>query len=1130
MARSPLGPQARHASGGAWRLLARCLRGTSRITVVVVLLALMAGGMALSRLAQGPVSLPVLAEALERRVNLRLETGRVTIGDAVVGLGRVGAPSGLVFEDVRVTAPDGTLLMAAPRLSARFDLADLLVGRVRPKAITLTLPRMAILRAADGRIRVGLGGGAGVAVAGAGGARGPEPDAVAAVIDAMVGDAPGPPVLSELESIRVRDAEVTYRDAVTGLLWRTAGSDIALWRTAEGARGTMRAALSTDGVSRASVTVAAERARGAGETRVALSMEGLEAAALAAHLPDVALPEGAAAALTGRARARLGPDGGVRAFSGRLAAESVRLPGLEGALARLDRLSARFTWDPEIRRLALPVLEAEGPGLSARLSGHLAPAGPDPGAPEAVAVDLRVGSLSIDEPALFPEPIAFDGGRLAGRVRLDGGRAEIAAARLTAGGMVLSAAGTAGPGPRGRQADLRLAARNVSVARLKTHWPVGAAPGARAWVRENLLSGTVPGLSGRARLGPNPALELAFDFRDVTSRYLGAMPPIEGGRGDAELDLSRFTMRLAEGRVTPGEGAEAIRLGGSRLTITELLGPAPPGDVTLTGRGRTADILALIDHAPLGLVGKLGLDLGRVAGRTRVTATLGFPMLADLAVEDVAVEAEATLSDTRLSLPLAGAARSVAAERLSLTATTESMTLSGRARLAGRGLDLRWLEEYGPGPGGRSVTARGSVDAAFLEDLGLPAAWLRSGNAGVLLEIEDRGGPAQLALSADLGPAALAFDPLRWGKAAGRPGRLTAEGRLTPDGLAVDSLSLEAAGLEAEGRVALDPQGRLREGRLARFRLGARADLAARFARRGDGGLAITVSGALLDLSGFVDDPPATGPPSGRPVTISAEIDRLRLTPAILVEGARGRLAREADGRLTLDLSGEAGAPFTALYRRAPGVPGEVRIESPDAGRLLGGLGFLGGATGGALSARATLAPGPSGGVSGSARIEGMTVRGADTFGTILDEGGVEEAAEAVRGGGLTFDSVVIRFSRTDGVLGIDRAIARAPLLAITAEGTVDEAAGTLDLRGVISPAYAITGAFDEIPLLGALLTGGRGEGILAMTFTVTGPLADPRFAVNPLSLLAPGILRRVFSGGGGEPSQRFLDQLGRGE
>ena len=50
------------------------------------------------------------------------------------------------------------------------------------------------------------------------------------------------------------------------------------------------------------------------------------------------------------------------------------------------------------------------------------------------------------------------------------------------------------------------------------------------------------------------------------------------------------------------------------------------------------------------------------------------------------------------------------------------------------------------------------------------------------------------------------------------------------------------------------------------------------------------------------------------------------------------------------------------------------------------------------------------------------------------------------------------------------------------------------------------------------------------MTFTVTGPLADPRFAVNPLSLLAPGILRRVFSGGGGEPSQRFLDQLGRGE
>jgi hypothetical protein len=73
-----------------------------------------------------------------------------------------------------------------------------------------------------------------------------------------------------------------------------------------------------------------------------------------------------------------------------------------------------------------------------------------------------------------------------------------------------------------------------------------------------------------------------------------------------------------------------------------------------------------------------------------------------------------------------------------------------------------------------------------------------------------------------------------------------------------------------------------------------------------------------------------------------------------------------------------------------------------------------------------------------------------------------------------------------------------------------------------------VTGALDEIPLLGALLTGGEGEGILAMTFSVTGPLEEPVFTVNPLSLLAPGILRSVFSGSGKPPSDRFLEQLGR--
>ena len=51
--------------------------------------------------------------------------------------------------------------------------------------------------------------------------------------------------------------------------------------------------------------------------------------------------------------------------------------------------------------------------------------------------------------------------------------------------------------------------------------------------------------------------------------------------------------------------------------------------------------------------------------------------------------------------------------------------------------------------------------------------------------------------------------------------------------------------------------------------------------------------------------------------------------------------------------------------------------------------------------------------------------------------------------------------------------------------------------------------------MLGPLLVGGEGEGILAVVYTVEGSPKDPQVKVNPLSVLAPGFLRGLFSGEG---------------
>jgi len=70
-----------------------------------------------------------------------------------------------------------------------------------------------------------------------------------------------------------------------------------------------------------------------------------------------------------------------------------------------------------------------------------------------------------------------------------------------------------------------------------------------------------------------------------------------------------------------------------------------------------------------------------------------------------------------------------------------------------------------------------------------------------------------------------------------------------------------------------------------------------------------------------------------------------------------------------------------------------------------------------------------------------------------------------------------------------------------------------------VVPIYTLNSLLGNIPVLGSILVGPKGGGVFAATYTATGSLDNPNVSVNPLSALAPGILRRlldVFTSGGG--------------
>jgi len=398
------------------------------------------------------------------------------------------------------------------------------------------------------------------------------------------------------------------------------------------------------------------------------------------------------------------------------------------------------------------------------------------------------------------------------------------------------------------------------------------------------------------------------------------------------------------------------------------------------------------------------------------------------------------------------------------------------------------------------------------------------GSAGVKLDLTQRGSePMRFALKADLRKAEITIAALGWSKQAGTAGRLEARG-VFGKGTAVDKLLIEAEGLRAEGAVDIGPAGNVRSAHLSRVEMPGFLDASVAYSPGDDGVSNIEVSGRLLDISSRFGRRGNKDRPSA-PVRMRLDLEQLRVTRNMVISSAGGLIVRRADGGVRGNIKGRLGpAPVTIALDLPARGDGKLTIDSPDAGGALRAAGIYRDARGGKLHVDAVLPAGGNGGLTGRARIDDVIVRSEATFREMLRDGGLSEATAELSGSGIGFREILIPFTYMDGVVTVTDAIAVSSALGLKMTGTLNERTEALDLAGVLSPAYGLTGAFDNIPVIGALLSGGRGEGILAMTFTLKGAMRNPSFSINPLSLLTPGILRNIFSGGGTTPEN--IDEL----
>lgn len=1063
--------------------------------VVVALLALLA-----VRLAAGPVSLSFLVPTIEHYFARYAAPMTMEI-DGAAATWR-GWPEGLALslEGVRVDAGEGGAgQVAVPRLELFFTPEALRHGIFVPATIEVEGPQiqlrgdpMAGLERAD---------------------EAAQRAATRSVVASMFAELQAPPVparpLSYLERVVVRSGVIELVDIAGQDRWQVEIDSIDLGRADN------------------TVAIVAEIAIEVGSARVPLRLTGdvgLPEGLIAAHLTfadlapsryaalDPLLEPVAAIALPLSGELDLAMSG-----TGVVDRLAFSIDGGSGALAITEEL-ARALGDPRwAQAIRITSLAARGQVLFDGLS---------------VALDALEVKFAPGAEAFVPDlDHAFPLRSLAAAGRYQQARLDVARLTLDLAGPIVAAQGKATglEGPLAAEAKVRVT--NLSMDDIRRYWPKTVAPGGLEWCAEHLSQGTVA-IDADLAVAEGPAgLDLSRFSATLAATgarvdYLPELPPVEEARARGTLTVDRLSLVLEGGRA----GQLLVRDG--TIVIDDFDKEVERIAIRLNIEGPLGEAIEVLGRHPLNYTQGLGIDPRTVSGEVALTLNLGFPLLNELPLERVRLDARARIRGAAVDPGLFGI--SVRDGDFALRVNTEGLDLAGPVELSGLRGHLQWEESFDARDAvltrlafrARQVPVGRLIALVPQPDL---SAFLHGGTVNTEVDFVRRAAPPyELSARVDFTDASVAIPQLGWAKARGGRTVADVDARFDDRGLiALPKVSAYGDGLVLSASAEFTGAGEVREVRLSRLITG-RTDLSGEIRRRPEGGWDVVASGISLDLAplraagtspGFESAHTPADPAIDETLSflnVSAAFDSVWFGADRSVRHASIAAVREGgewvllQADATLPVSGQVVATIsrTAPHRRA------LLITAADAGEVLRVLDVYGDVRGGTLHISGEFNDdNPQRPLTGTVRVTDFRLVRAPLLARLLNIIALTGIVDALQGTGIPFRTFVLPFVWVDDVIEVSNARMHGNALGITAYGTVDLTAERLDLAGTLIPFYFLNAALGNLPVIGPLFSGGEeGGGLFATAYTVKGPFEDPAVSVNPLSFLAPGIFRQVLS------------------
>jgi hypothetical protein len=822
-------------------------------------------------------------------------------------------------------------------------------------------------------------------------------------------------------------------------------------------------------------------------------------------------------------RAQVGPDGVPERASGRVLVDAGSIGRAGTPLGRVAVQHAEFSldWDAQRRVVAVPFQILAGGNRFTLFAQAEAPR--EAGAPWTLGLSggtIVLGPLSATE----TEPLVANRVVVRGRFDPAKKRIEIDQGDIAAKALGVAFSGSldySQPDPR---VALGMAASNMTATQLKQSWPPFVNPKLRVWMLEHLLGGAVERLEIAASSPlshmmpggppiPDDGLSVVVQTRNATIRPVDELPPI--GAADykasiigriARVEVPRGTVEMPSGR--------KLTVTGGLFEMTDIHAEPKLSKTRFRVEGPMPAAAELLAFERLRDSSDIPLDPATTRGTINAQVVVGMPVTGEIAKGSVSYAISSDLANFAVDKFVMG--QRIEGQALKVTATQDGYLLKGDVKIGGTPAAIEYRKAAGDDM--PEVRLAATLDDAARTRLGFDLYGALKGPVGVRLAGRVANGDAEsrYAVEADLAQAKVDNLLPGWTKAAGRPARVAFN--MTSKGKAgrFDDLVIEGGGVLVRGTIELDGNGDLVNANFPVFALsdGDKASLKAE--RANDSTLKVTMRGDVFDGRQFVKAQMAGPTPDQRARQTIPDLDvdvKLGAVAGFNGEALRGmdvRMSRRAGEIRSLSVNARLGVdtPLVGDLRGRGNGRQVIYLETNDAGALFRFTDTYPRIYGGKMwvamdPPSATQAP-----QDGQLNIQGFAVRGEPALERVAST--TTNGPNGAKTGGVDFSRMYVEFTRQPGKLALREGVVRGPVIGATIEGNIDYTRDEVRMRGTFVPLYGLNNAFAQIPIVGIFM-GGEKEGLLGITYEVVGPPNAPTLRVNPVSLITPGILRKVF-------------------